>query len=225
MEKRTIVIISLVSAIFSLIYVLLNYFGFVRYTGLYIFPVEGYAKNYKNLDKIGKHRTVISITTTPEQMKKLTPVIKSLLDQTVRVDLISISVPYGDKYKLPSKLENSVSIFRCGQDKGDLNCILPVIMREGESTTRIITLGVDKIYGKDFIETLLEASEKNPDKIIYENNTDYIDLTKGVVFSTSFFDEKALDAPKGADPNKWINTYFKSFPKEKIQYGENYKSL
>ena len=31
MEKRTIIILSLVSAIFSLIYVLLNYFGFTRY--------------------------------------------------------------------------------------------------------------------------------------------------------------------------------------------------
>lgn len=225
MEKKTIIIISLISAVLSLIYVLLNYFGLTRYAGLYMFSIEGYVNNYKNLDKIGENRTIISLTTTPEQMKQLTPTIKSLLDQTVRVDLISVIVPYGNQYKLPSKLEKSVSIFRCGEDKGELNCILPAILREGESTTKIITLGAGKVYGKDFIETLLEESEKNPTKIIYNNNKDYINITKGVVFSTSFFDENFLNVPKDIDANKWINDYFKSFPKEKINYRENYKSI
>jgi hypothetical protein len=225
MQKKTMIIISLISAVLSLIYVILNYFGLIRYISLYLFPVEGYSKNYKNLDKISDYRTVISLTTTPEQMKNLTPTIKSLLDQTVKVNLISVIVPYGNKYKLPSKLKDSVSIFRCGTDNGSLNCLLPAILREGESTTRIITLGAGKIYGKDFIEILLNSSDKNPNTIIYENNKDYINLMNGVVFCTSFFDEKILDVPNNIEPNEWVNKYFKSFPKEKINYSENYKSM
>ena len=93
MEKKTIIIISLISAIFSLIYILLNYFGVIRYFGLYFSPVEKYIKKYKNLDKIGEHKIIISLTETPEQIKKITPTIKSLLDQTVKVDLISIVIP------------------------------------------------------------------------------------------------------------------------------------
>ena len=224
MEKKTIIIISLVSAVFSLIYVLLAYFGLTRYMGLYMFSTEGYSKNYKNLDKIGKHRTVISLTATPKQMKKLTHTIKSLLDQTVRADLISVVVPYGNQYKLPKELKDSVAVFRCGQDRDLLNCIIPAITRESESTTRIITLGAGRAYGKDFIETLMEESEKNPEKIIYMNNKNYMDLTKGIVFYTKFFKEYFLNTPKGVNGNKWINDYFRNFPKKRINYGENYKS-
>jgi hypothetical protein len=225
MEKKTIIIISLVSAVFSLIYVLLNYYGITRYLGLYMFSIEGYTKNYKKLDKIGKHKLVISLTATPKLMTNLSHVIKSLLDQTVRVDLISVVVPYGNNYQLPTNLKNSVSVFRCGQDKQLLNCLIPTVMRESESTTRIITLGSDTAYGKDFIETLLESSEKYPNKIIYENNKDVIDLNKGVVLSTKFFTENFLNVPKKMNGNKWVNDYFKNFPKHRIKYGENYKSL
>jgi hypothetical protein len=226
MKKKTIIIISLVSAFFSLIYVLLTYFGLTRYIGLYMFQMEGYSKHYKNLDKIGEHKIIISMTATPKQMSQLTHTIKSLLDQTVKVDLISVIVPYGDQYVLPKELKDSVSVFRCGSNKGLLNCLLPVIMRESESTTRIITLGTGKAYGKDFIETLLEESDKNPDNIIYVNNKNYMDLTKGIVFSTKFFKEDFIDIPKeGVNGNKWINDYFKDKKKKRINYGENYKSL
>ena len=121
MEKKTIIVISLVSAIFSLIYVLLTYFGLTRYVGLYMFSTEGYSKKYKNLDKLGKYKTIISMTATPKQMEKLTHTIKSLLDQTVRVDLISIVVPYGNNYRLPDELKSSVVVIRCDKDQGMMN--------------------------------------------------------------------------------------------------------
>ena len=230
MNKKTIITISIVSAILSLVYVLLNYFGFIRYSSIYFSSTEKYEKNYKNLDKIGNYKTVISLTVTPNQMSKLSNVIKSLLDQTIRVDLISIILPDENKYQIPKDLVNSISLFTCEQDQGILNCLIPAILKENESTTRIITLGGGTIYGKDFIETLMEESEKHPDKIIYvNNNNNTIDLTKGVVFSTNFFnvDFLDLDIQKVSDNegNKFVNDYFKNFPKQKINYTENYKTL
>lgn len=225
MEKKTIIIISLITAVLSLIYVLLNYFGLLRYAQLYIFPVEKYTKNYKKLDKIGKYRTVISLTATPNTIKNLTLTVKSLLDQTVRVDLFSIVITEGGEYKIPSKLKDSVTVFRCGKDLKELNSLIPTLLREGESTTRIITMESGKIYGKDFIEVLLDTSEKHPNKIIYVNDKDYIDLNKGSVFNTNFFNSIFTDPPDGVDPNKWVNEYFKDFPKQKVSYGENYKSF
>jgi hypothetical protein len=225
MEKRKIIIISLVSAVMSLIYVLLNYYGIIRYMSLYVYSTEGYAKKYKNLDKIGKYRTVISLTANQEQLRGLSHVIKSLLDQTVKVDVICVVVPEGDNYILPNNLKNSVSLYRCGDDKGLLNCLIYPVTTEFESTTKIITVGSGTAYGKDFIETLLDSSEKYIDNIIYENNEDLIDLNKGVVFSTNFFKEDFLKVEKGVDGNKWVNDYFKSYPKHKIRYKENYKSL
>ena len=159
-------------------------------------------------------------------MDKLVNVVKSLLDQTVRVDLISVIISDKEKYKLPKNLKNSISLFKCGQNNGILNCLIPTITRESESTTQIITLGSQQIYGKDFIETLLEKSEKFPNDIIYKNNkNNKIELTKGVVFKTNFFNEDFFNIPKNISGSEWINKYFKDFPKKRIEYNENYRKL
>ena len=155
MERKTIILISLIAAIISMIYVILDYFGIIRYIKLYLYSPEQYIKDYKKLDKIYKDKVVISLTTTPDNMKKLKPVINSLLDQTVQVDLISLCIPEGNnEYKLPSELKDAVAIFRCGNDQ-ELNPLISTIMREGESTTSIIVLGDNYVYGKDFVETLI----------------------------------------------------------------------
>ena len=89
MEKKTIIIISVVSIIISLIYILLNYFGLLRYMGMYLYSPSTFGEAYKKLDEGDKNnRIVISLTTTPENLKNITPVINSLLDQTVKVNLI-----------------------------------------------------------------------------------------------------------------------------------------
>ena len=226
MEKKTIIIISIISVTISMIYLLLQYFGLLRYVGLYLFSSENYIKNYKNLDKIDQsNRTVISLTTTPEKMKKITPVISSLLDQTVRVDSIYITVPRGSQYKLPKNLKDVVTVFRTKQYKDDLSPILSTLMREGEFNTQIIVLGDSTIYGKDFIERMIDESNKEPNKIIYVNNKDYINLKKGVIFKTNFFKEDIMDSGDKVDYNEFVNNYFKNFPKKRISYTENYYKI
>ena len=120
---------------------------------MYIFSPEKYSKNYKNLDRVNKkYKTIISLTSSPSKLKKIKPVINSLLDQTVKVDLISITVPYGKQYVLPDNLKNIVQIFRAGKNYQDATSLIPVILREEDATTTIINVGDDTIYGKDFIE-------------------------------------------------------------------------
>ena len=227
MEKKTIIALSLISAVLSLVYILLSYFGFLRYSGMYIFSTQGYVDNYKNLDKIDeKNKVVISMTSTPEQMKNLSPVINSLLDQTVGVDLITLVVPKGPEYKLPVKLKDTLTVFRYGEKRDQLAPLFSTIMREGESTTKIIVLGDNKIYGKDFIEQLIDESNKNPDKIIYNNtDSDLIDLKQGVIFKASFFSKDFFDVKKGTPSNVWVNDYFKKRGKVNVKYSENYKAL
>ena len=50
---------------------ILNYCGLIRYTGLYMFSIESYIKQYKKLDKIGKNRTVITLIVKPSEMINL----------------------------------------------------------------------------------------------------------------------------------------------------------
>ena len=54
--------------------------------------------DYKKLEQFDKDkRVVISIAPSLKDMKNIQPVVNSLLNQTVKVDLISITLPYGDK--------------------------------------------------------------------------------------------------------------------------------
>lgn len=217
MEKKTIIIISVVSAIFSLLYALLNYYGISRYIYLQAFSLEGYTTSYQTLEKIGKNKIVLQLIATSSEFSKLDTVVKSLLDQTVRVDSICLNVAEDSKYELPDNLKNVVSIFTHSAP----NSLLPVILRERENTTQIITLGCNTIYGKDFIETLIETCEKYPETIIYENTENYIDLRHGVVFSTKFFNQDFFDLTE-TDENNYVNNYFINFPKHKITYTENF---
>src|SRR3989344_4209045 len=101
MTKKTIIILSVVSTILSLVYIFLVYFGIIRYFSIQIYPLESYSKNYKNLDKASKdekNRVIVSLSTSPNKIKKLKPVINSILDQTVRVDEIAISIPYDKQH-------------------------------------------------------------------------------------------------------------------------------
>lgn len=227
MEKKTIIIISLFSAIISLIYILLNYFGVLRYLGISMFSSERYIKKYSKLDQIDKDKkVVISLIATDKELKKIPAVIRSLLDQTVKVNLISIVLPYDNIYNLPDDLKNSVVLFRTKINYGDLNSIIPTAIREGEDSTQIITIGADKIYGKDFIEQLLEKSKKNPQHIIYCNNKDELDIREGVLFPINVFSEDFFNPPKKVflqhtSVKNWINNFFKYKPKKKIKYKEN----
>jgi len=215
MEKRTIIIISLVSIILSFIYIILNYYGYIRYLMIHTSSMNKYIENYKKLDKAhDKRRVIISII--PRGVKSINPVIKSLLDQTVKVDLITIVVPYGPQGSDYDNLsKDSISVFKTAKNYGDLNCIIPTVMRESESDTLIITLGGDTIYGKDFIEQLLD---KYDGKIVYNNTTDFIDINKGAVFETNLFKEDFLTPPSDIDANKWINDYLSSKEKRRINY-------
>ena len=228
MKKKTIIILSFVSAILSLIYILLSHSGYFRYGLLYMSSTDGYIPKYKQLDQVNKDkRVVISITTSPKQIQKISPIIRSLLDQTVKVDLISIVVPYNKpskKYNIPNDIKNSLSVFRHEGKHGKLIVLIPTIRREGEGNTQIITLGDKTIYGKDFIQDLLETADKNPGKIIYANS-DIINLDKGVVFETDFFDESFFKIPKNMSSNDWINKYFKNHPKKSFKYRGNISSM
>jgi hypothetical protein len=227
MEKKTIIILSFVSAIFSLIYILLNYFGYIRYLTLYMSSTEGYIKNYKNLDKINEdRRVVITIKTTPKQLQKISPVIRSLLDQTVKVDLISIVIPHSKKYVVPEDIKDAVSIFRHSGKYGGLISLIPTLRREGESTTQIITLNDSTIYGKDFIQELLENAQtyRSVDgTIIYNNLDDDLDVNKGVLFDTELFDETFFDVPNNMSTHDWLNNYLKKHKKINIKYSGNHK--
>ena len=231
MKKKNLIILCLLSAVFSIIYIVLNYYGLIRYTNMYFYSIEHYLNNYTTLDQVNKkHKVIISIIVKEEQLKNIKYVIKSLLDQTVKVNLISIVLPDNNNYILPDELNKTVAIYKYSHTKkslGNLNSILSTIIREGDATTKIVTLQAGTIYGKDFIETILEESEKYPESVIYVNSekNNYIELEKGVVFNAGLFDTDFIDNPNNINTTHFVNNYFdkKNIKKNKLKYNQNYR--
>jgi hypothetical protein len=227
MEKNTIVAISLISAVISLIYLLLSYFGIIRYGSIYLYSIESYSRNYKNLDRVdNNHRVIISLK-ADKNINKLDKTIKSLLDQTVKVDFITLILPSTSKFSLENNLENVLKIDKCDNDYGNLTCLIPNLLREGDAQTQIILLKTGFIYGKDFIETILEKSQKNPNSIIYtKNKKDNLNLSKAVLVTTDMFSAKFIDETSTKkDKDKWFNEYIKDINKISIKDRENYKII
>jgi len=203
MNKRAIAIASLVFSILSLIFIILSHVGLVRYMQMHITDshkrlVEGYSKLPESCDS---GRVVISFTTTPENAEKLGPVIMSLLDQTVRVDRIALTIPGNtgpSEYNFPKWYEDAVSVYRSGLDFGPGEKILPALTRESEADTKIIYLENDRIYAKDMVEKMVDASLSSPDTAIM------IESAHAILVKPSFFDASVLENGKETYDDEWF---------------------
>lgn len=212
--------VFLILTIVPLIITILYYFGVFRYFQLHSKSSEKYIDNYKKLNKASKtDKVIISFTTIPKRINKIKPMINSLLDQTVKVDGIYLNIPEninGEKYKIPKEFNNILNIFTSGKDYGKSTKFIPTMLREDNSNTIIILLDDDYIYGKDFIETIVEESKKN------ENST--ILSKKAILLKPKFIDsEKFFDRDKKTLKDDWIEQIINS-KKINLKYNENYKS-
>lgn len=223
MDKRKIVILTLISVVLSVVMILVSYFGIIRYFTLHIKPTEGFIHNYKNLDRADTGRVVISFTTTPDRISKIKPMLNSIIDQTVKVDQIALNIPYesnGNSYDIPKGYEQFLSIYRSEKDYGECGKYIPTLLREGECGTKIIYLDDNQVYGKDLIEVLVEESNKNPDKAIYTKEN--MNSTGGVLVKPEFFNCNVLARDKEMFDNDWATSNLCA-KKKKISYSENFK--
>jgi hypothetical protein len=199
MSKKLWQIFSLILSVLGLIYLCLSYYGIIRYFKLRYTDTEYYISNYVKKPKIGKDRIVISFEGTEKNMK---PFINSVLDQTVRVDDIGIYL--NKDIPIPESLKKILSVYRCDKDYDNAGNLISSILREPETNTKIIILEPNKIYGEDFIQNIIEQSDKNPEKIIKVNKTDSEMLVK-----PKFFTEKITNYKKGKGKTQWVEECFK----------------
>jgi hypothetical protein len=223
MNKRSIIVMTLVSVTISTIILLLSYFGIIRYVILHFLTLEKFTNAYNTLPKADDNsRVVISFTTTPERISKIKPMINSLLDQTVKVDQIALNIPYsckGRKYNIPKEYKNILNIFRSEKDYGEGGKYIPTLLREGENNTKIIYLNDNQIYGKDLIETLVDESNLNPDKIIYTKNN--MNASGGVLIKPMFFNCDVINRNNKEFSDTWLKNQNISGAK-KISYQETF---
>lgn len=221
MSKKAIQIISLVFSILGLIYLILAYYGIIRYVKLHVVSTDTYIENYMKLPKASKDRVTVCFTAEAKQLENLKPFINSILDQTVRVDDIALTIPYKDMNKVPENLKKILSSYGYNKDYDNAGNLICSVLREPEAETKIIVVEPNMVYGQDFIETIIEESEKNPDKIIYANKTK--DPKWGVLLKPKFFTDKISDYEKGKGCCPWLEECSQA-GSNIIEYSPTYKS-
>ena len=219
MNKSKVIIITIITTILSIIYSILSYIGITRFLWLHLCSSKNLIEKYNNLPKANKkQKVVISFTTTPQNIKKIKPMINSILDQTVKVDLIILVSP--EKYKFnefSNYIKNVAYIIPSANNYGKWTNIIPVLLREPDCNTTIIALNDNIIYGNDFIFTILEESKKYPNSTLIDKNNKFI-LTK-----PSCLNCNNMNLDKNNFDNNWLINNTKNY--NFINYNENYKII
>jgi hypothetical protein len=109
-------------------------------------------------------RLVVSLTTVPERMTLLGPVLRSLVEQTVAADRIILWRPTtsrrsGHTYPDPGPLPPGIEVLPC-IDEGPATKLLPALLAEPDAA--IVVVDDDVIYPVDFIAQLLAAHRRDP---------------------------------------------------------------
>lgn len=223
MNKKTIIVITIISCIVSLAYTFLVYYGYTRYFDIKkTVNCDKYISTYKDLPKSSENnKVIVSFDLNLENnLENLEPMFNSLLDQTVKVNMFSINLPrhYNN---IPNYITNICNIFYYDKNYSKEEAsLIPTLFREKETNTIIIIIKNNKIFGKDFIETLVSEIEKYPNAIIKHPDA--------IVIKPAFFDcdtlnrnneyESSLSIDKIIETHCQNNTYINLKYKENFNY-------
>lgn len=210
------IIISIISIFISLFV----FFEVFRYIQLHFSKSDKYIEQYKDLDPASKNKKVIiSLGGNDKDIKNFKAVLNSLLDQTVRVNNIYINLYQENKENENTDI-NDISkianVFNCGTDYKNSCKFIPTALREDKNDTIIILLDNDVIYGKTFIENLIDEYEKNK-KCIISNH--------GILITADMIDYNKMNNRGSKDLNdEWIKNCIKD-EKKHMFFLKNYKKI
>lgn len=217
MKKKTMIVWTLIGTLLSLAMILLSYFGIVRYLTLHVSGTDKLVEGYSNLPKATDGRVVVSFAAKPKDFDKLKPMINSLLDQTVKVDQIGIVVPLTNETEVPDYVKNIANIFPAGKDYGDGTSLIPILLKEKECNTIIIALKHDVVYGKDFIEMMVDKADEYPDTVLSDKKR------KAILVKPEYYGCEILDSTQDNYDRDWFLNQAKHA--KIVDYTENFTRL
>jgi len=207
---ENIIIITIIITILSTIVIIIQYFDLFRYYKLRREEISRYIEKYSDVKPYkSKKSIIVSLNTTPDRIGKIKPVLNSLLDQSIRVNKIIVNVysKSSEPCELPENYKK-VGIFNNIKKDYQEKPNLSILNNEGESETKIIFLSDKTVYGEDFIETLVDESDNNPDSIIHTKANPEID----VLIKPKFFTVENLEKEEFPNVKKIKISYMFNFP-------------
>ena len=217
MKKKTIIIWTLVGTLLSLAMILLSYFGIIRYLILHVSGTENFIEGYSKLPEATKGRIVVSFAAEPKDFNNLKPMLNSLLDQTVKVDQIGIVVPIAHVTDVPSDIRKIANVFPAGKDYGQGTALIPILLKEKECDTIIIALENNVVYGKDFIEIMVDKSKEYPDTVLTDTKR------KSLLLKPEYYGCEILESSQDKYDHEWFLNQAKKA--KVIDYSENFVRL
>ncbi len=207
---------TIIMTILSLIFIILTYFGITRYITLQLQSPDTYIENYHKLPKSDAKKLNIVIYSDSKNINNLKPMINSMLDQTIRVDRIFLVTTDITSDELPEYLKKVVTILPAAKKYGGefANSLIPMLLNEKNADTTIMVLKNNIIYGKDFIETMVNMSEKTPKTAILDNKHN------SILIKPDYYDSSIFDRNKDTYPDVWFT---EKILHKYLQYSENYK--
>jgi hypothetical protein len=202
MTPKTKLILVIIISIISIIVSVCIYFGIVRYFQLKYSNINNYIDIYNKLENADKSRVVISFTTS-YSLNSIKPMLISILDQTVRVDQIALTIPKNKMININETYSKFLNVFDTNTDYNQFESIIPTLLREGDTETKIICLYDNYIYGIDFIENIVNTSNNNPNSIII--------CKEGILIKPKFFTKELIDK---IDLTQNLQQFFVNFAKE-----------
>ena len=158
-------------------------------------------------------RFVISITTLPDRVPYIKPVIKSIFKHNPEIDKLYICLPYGKvSQKHIPKNTSKLQVIRC-KDYGPITKILGVLDYEKDPNTLILTLDDDVIIKRNIVKLFKKKALKYPNsalslsgwcygsfpfnyQIVLDNEkdakVDWIQGVHGILYRRSFVDKKKI---------------------------------
>ena len=160
-KRRTSIWLVVIFSLVSIAITVLNYFGIFRYMSLHIRGLPSYIENYAKLPKVESDDKVIVGLTAPKNANwdSFKPVTASILDQTTRVDKLVLFVDADKTSQVPEELRKIFVVIPVASTRTDTKDNLT--RNESEADTVLISLNPSIIYGKDFLERLLENSKNH----------------------------------------------------------------
>jgi len=160
--KNTIFIISI---ILSLTIILVQYFQIDRYTLLNNsnIDIKKEVENYKNIPHHDKENTIAIGYILQKPIEEIIPSIKSIFDQTVKIDKIYI-IQTGDFISQNHPIRKYLNVIDWKKQIDEENPLPIFKLIENDANTKLIILKNDIIYGTDFIEHMISQDGAVKDK-------------------------------------------------------------
>lgn len=157
MNKKVVIIFTV--TLVSLLVIMAMYYGYDRCMILRLCSdnrAQKLIENYSKLPPVSENRTVITFAS--KDGNNIFPTVMSLLDQTTKVNQIALNSCLKNQ---PSETcLKAINVFRVSPKMEQFRGIVPTLEREKDARTNIIWLRDDRIYGKDFIETIVDKHKE-----------------------------------------------------------------